>query len=207
MSTSLSVSQALPRQYGNYQYRLPSSGSSLRLPSGLGKTFTVKAGGQEHTFTRKPDAQIEQMLHEHADGERIQRAGNPVVRWDRNWVGSNEPCEDRSAVIVVPRLRGAKEMTAWWKFWESSPDRIAARVDGDRDLTFFSIFDGHAGDATSELLSRTMHPTLALALTGLQAGQTWFEGKWKWIGGSAWDVDAVTATLQKAYVCVLQLEH
>ena len=190
-----------------------SRSSSTSSPDGLfkslssGNTFTVRVGSAktEHTFTRKPDEEIERMLHEHEDGQRIGRPGNPVFRWDRSWVGSNEPCEDRSAVNLVPRLRGATEMGPWWKFWASGSP--APRIEGDRDLTFFSIFDGHAGDATSELLSRTMHPTLALALVGLQAGQTgWLDGGWKnalaglapWEAGKAWNPASVVQTLQKA---------
>lgn len=117
------------------------------------------AGRQSVTFERKTNAEMEAMLHEHEATTVPARLGNPVARWDTNFVASNEPCEDRNAADIVPRGKegeGAK-----------------------RDLAFFSVIDGHAGSATSELLSRTLHPTLALGLAGLQAGivpgRSWYQ--------------------------------
>ncbi|CAK9779770.1 unnamed protein product [Cutaneotrichosporon oleaginosum] len=116
--------------------------------------FTVVVGRgnnrQSVTFERKTNAEMEEMLHEHETSEVPARIGNPVARWDTNFVASNEPCEDRSAADIVPRGKEGET--------------------GQRDLAFFSVIDGHAGAATSELLSRTLHPTLALGLAGLQAG-------------------------------------
>ncbi len=116
--------------------------------------FTVVVGRgsnrQSVTFERKTTAEMEEMLHAHEASEVPARTGNPVARWDTNFVASNEPCEDRSAADIVPRGKEGET--------------------GQRDLAFFSVIDGHAGAATSQLLSRTLHPTLALGLAGLQAG-------------------------------------
>jgi pyruvate dehydrogenase phosphatase len=147
-----------------------------------------------------------------------------VVRWDRNWVASNEPCEDRSAVDVVPRLRSAKDM-GWWPSsnlpFDSSmksppssaqaeqPTEGANRPDGSKDLVMFSIMDGHAGHATSELLSKVLHPTLALGLAGLQAGNVPGQAGWRgalgkvgsWVwGGDVWTRDNVAKQLATRYV-------
>ncbi|BEJ13409.1 hypothetical protein CspHIS471_0305830 [Cutaneotrichosporon sp. HIS471] len=116
--------------------------------------FTVvvgrKVNRQTLTFDRKTNTEIEEMLHEHEASEVPTRLGNPVARWDTNFIASNEPSEDRSAADIVPRGKEGET--------------------GQRDLAFFSVIDGHAGDATSQLLSRTLHPTLSLGLAGLQAG-------------------------------------
>lgn len=50
----------------------------------------------------------------------------------------------------------------------SSP--TAAGTLGGNDLVMVSVFDGHAGDATSKLLAKALHPTMTVALAGLQAG-------------------------------------
>lgn len=115
-------------------------------------TVTVGRGNnrQSVTFERKSMAEMETMLHENESSTVPGRVGNPVARWDTNFIASNEPCEDRSASDIVPRGKEGES--------------------GHRDLTFFSVLDGHAGSATSQLLSKTLHPTLALGLAGLQAG-------------------------------------
>ena len=183
-------------------------GLPVSTKSGSGNTFKITVGskGQEHTFQRKPVEEQERMLHEHETGKRIGRRGNPVVRWDSNWVGSNEPCEDRAAVDNVPRSRGATEMVPWWKFWSQSDTTPRLRVEGDRDIALFSIIDGHAGDATSKLLTKTLHPTLTLSLAALQAGQA--ASPWKAIidtlkplagtNGSVWSPTTVSTALQQA---------
>ena len=120
-----------------------------------GDTFDIKLrtsnGVQTFSFPRKFEAEVENMLHVNETSERIGRKGNPVVRWDRNWLGSNEPCEDRSVIDLIPRSTKNQE-------------------EGKRDLMMFSVLDGHAGDATSKLLTKALHPTIALGLAALQAG-------------------------------------
>lgn len=137
--------------------------------------FTItyhRGGGYTWTFPYKPMAEVERILHEHEETTTPGRSGNPVLRWDTNYIESNEPCEDRNAVDIVPR--GPAPAHSWWNFWSSSPTAPVAGKDaaaeGSRDLVLVSVIDGHAGDATSRLLKRTLHPTVALALAGLQAG-------------------------------------
>jgi pyruvate dehydrogenase phosphatase len=133
-------------------------------------SVTIGSGSRRRTetFKFKPDAELEAMLHAHENTNEPKRAGNPVARWDTNYVPSNEPCEDRSAADVVERGAGSASWYAKWlglggpAFDEEKP--------GKRDLVMVSVIDGHAGDATSRLLSRTLHPSLTVGLAGLQAG-------------------------------------
>lgn len=165
--------------------------------SGYPSTFNIRIRNKDYSYTRKTDAELETILTEHEDGQIIGRRGNPVVRWDRNWVGSNEPCEDRSAVDIVPRSQGVTDQ-------HTAKGQVVKRVEGDRDIALFSIMDGHAGDATSRLLAKALHPTLTLALAGLQAGKeapsgwkafnplNWFESV------KPWSPATVTQTIQEA---------
>lgn len=152
------------------------------------ETFSIRIRNKDYSYQRKSDAELETILTEHEDGSTIDRPGNPVARWDRNWVGSNEPCEDRSAVDVIPRSSGVTDATP------------TARTEGDRDIGLWSIMDGHAGSATSQLLSETLHPTLTLALASLQAsvlsgGKSWLS----WFNTSpTWSPVSVSTTLSKA---------
>lgn len=152
-------------------------------------TFSIRIRNKDYSYNRKTDAELETILTEHEDGKVMGRPGNPVVRWDRNWVGSNEPCEDRSAVDNVPRSRGVNEA-------------VKAHVEGDCDIGLFSIMDGHAGDATSKLLAKVLHPTLTLALAGLQARTEATGSKWNpmnWFSEvKAWNPSTVAETIQKA---------
>lgn len=161
--------------------------------SGHDTKFNIRIAGKDRTYSRKTDAELETILTEHEDGQVIGRRGNPVFRWDRNWVGSNEPCEDRSAVDIIPRSAGVTDQA-----------KHAQRVEGDRDIGLFSIIDGHAGDATSKLLAKALHPTITLELAGLQAeasgGKGWnVLNPFSWFAtGKSWDPSTVSETIKKA---------
>jgi pyruvate dehydrogenase phosphatase len=148
-------------------------------------------GIEEYKFFRKTDASAEAHLKFHESVNMVGRDGNPVVRWDRNWVESNEPNEDRSAVDIIPGL-GAKE--------------------GEKDLMLVSVLDGHGGPATSELLRTTLHPVLAVGMADVKAGivPTGEKGWWtsitdkvnplKWMTGSAYSPGNVCLAIQNRYV-------
>ena len=160
--------------------------------SGYDSTFSVRIRNKDHTYSRKSDAELEQILTQNEDGQMVGRRGNPVIRWDRNWVGSNEPCEDRSAVDIIPRSRGVTDAMGNNK-----------RIEGDRDIGLFSIFDGHAGDATSKLLARVLHPTVALELADLQAtvmakGSSTFNPLNWFTTKKFWDRSSVTGSIVNA---------
>ena len=153
--------------------------------------FTIRIRGKDYTYTRKSDQEIEKILTQNEDSVKLERPGNPVARWDRNSVASNEPCEDRSAVDVVARERGLKEV---------AKGVDGPREAGDRDIDLFSIMDGHAGDATAKLLAKALHPTISLSLAGLQA-QSAAKSAWNplsWFGEGGWAPATVASTLQKA---------
>lgn len=139
------------------------------------------------------------------------------MRWDRNWVGSNEPCEDRSAVDLVPRARSARDMSWGLGAWFGSSPDPSGEVPGDnqgaregqKDIVLFSIIDGHGGWATSELLSKVLHPTLTLSLAALQAGVVPGNEGWvssmldkvnpaKWFSGPVWTQENVTKAISTA---------
>lgn len=134
------------------------------IPGKSKDEFTVAVGSgpnrQSVTFERKTPEEQEHMLTVNEKTTVPARLGNPVARWDTNFVASNEPCEDRHAADLVPRTTkpGAAE--------------------GSRDLVVVSVIDGHAGDQTSDLLSKTLHPTVALGFAALESGivpgQTWY---------------------------------
>ncbi|KAL7410997.1 phosphatase 2C-like domain-containing protein [Mrakia frigida] len=72
------------------------------------------------------------------------RPGNPVKRCDTSALQSNEVMEDRSAEKILEGAEG--------------------------DLCFFAVFDGHSGHKTSEFVSKTLLPTVNLALSTLHGG-------------------------------------
>lgn len=176
-------------------------------------------GVKEYKFIRRSDEEVEKTLVEHQKTHNYTRIGNPVKRVDTNWVGSNEPCEDRSAIDLVPR--NTKPQASLWNWLGASStstpspslsekpiavDRLQPiQARGDRDLMFFSVLDGHAGSATSELLSKVLHPTLTIALAGLEAGyipnQGWGEkiaGYLKPFSTIGYHPELVARTLQHA---------
>lgn len=95
---------------------------------------------------------------------------------------------------------------------DDNDDEETAR--GKRDLMLFSIMDGHAGDATSSLLQKSLHPTISDALAGLQRGnvphrhtvwEQWagYLSPWYWLGtDKVWTPENVSKTIQNA--CVLE---
>lgn len=180
---------------GAWYYETTTMGAYSKEPE---FSVTVGRGAKTWSFPRKPMAELEQMMHQHEKTTSPGRKGNPVLRWDTNYVASNEPCEDRSAADVVPRGPARK---SWWS-WGAAPAENTDAV-GSRDLVLVSVVDGHAGDATSKLLERTLHPTLALALAGLQAGivpgASWYSNladTLTW--AKTWSPSNVAKTLQNA---------
>lgn len=222
----------LTSAYLLYQYESSSGSDSFSLP-GHKSTFKVnirtgRGGLQTYEFPRKPADQVERELREHESSQTVGRKGNPVVRWDSNWVGSNEPCEDRSAADLVSRERERRlvqEAVGFWKGWykgdaidvsaSASASALTREEEGEGegkgDWMLFSIMDGHAGDATSSLLAKTLHPTLSMALASLQAGNPparqndgWGWGRWAWgwlgLGNDVWTPENVSKTIENAYV-------
>lgn len=142
----------------------------IGISGGGDKTFTYTVGRgsrrQSQTFDLLSPYEAEAKLRANEDSNKLDRRGNPIVKWDRNWLGSNEPCEDRSAVDVVPRGRSSRDISSTAKVHLDS----STPQEGGKDLALFSIMDGHGGWATSEMLSTVLHPALVTGLASLQAG-------------------------------------
>lgn len=162
-------------------------------------TFTLSrtmSSGEKRddTFEWLPESVTAAMMHEHEDSQVIDRPGNPVTRWDRNWIGCNDPYEDRSAIDLLPRAAGV-----------NPPKGVV----GEKDLMLFSVIDGHGGAATAALLEKIINPALALSLIGLRAGIIPGEGYAKRLAhgfnpmacaGSLWTPDNIMKTLRDSCV-------
>lgn len=195
VAPSVFVAAAVLGAVGGAYYYRSSLGTILEptLEPTFSLTYTFRSGNKrDYTFEWLPESTTAAMLHEHESSQVINRPGNPVIRWDRNWVGSNEPCEDRSAIDLLPRKMGIKPSTG--------------KV-GEKDLMLFSVIDGHAGWATSDLLEKIMHPTMVLGLAGLQAGVLPNEGYMKTFAknmsprawaGSMWTPENIMTTLRES---------
>ncbi|WRT63309.1 uncharacterized protein IL334_000214 [Kwoniella shivajii] len=197
-------------------YRYETSPTSPATEDGslnaiYGEKFDIRIRGsrgvRSYEFNRKSEKEVERILKENESGEKdVGRKGNPVIRWDTNWVGSNEPCEDRFASNLIPRKSTSSN---------ANDGSDIQSDEGKKDLLLFSIIDGHAGDATSRLLKETLNPVIAISLAGLQAGflppaestgwKYWTEKlnptSWFYSGKaeSAWKPENVTKTLQYAF--------
>jgi pyruvate dehydrogenase phosphatase len=181
-----------------YYYEVTTSAPSSAVSSLLHESFTINVGGQTHTFTHLGLVEAEKKLTANEETREISRPGNPVFKVDRSWLGSNEPCEDRMAADLVPRhtLPGGPKAP------------VGQEGEGSSDMLFASVLDGHAGDATSILLSNVLHPTLSVALAGLQAGNLPKQAGWRaildwtnpmsWIGGNVWTPANIAQTIQSA---------
>ena len=188
-----------------YYYEITTAAPSEAVDSLLNGTFSIRAGGQDHSFPRLPAAAAELKLTANQESRDINRPGNPVLKVDRSWLGSNEPCEDRMAADLVPRdtLPGGPKAAG----------ATGGKGEGSNDMLLASVLDGHAGDATSILLSSVLHPTLTVALAGLQSGDVPKASGWRavldwtnpmsWIGGNVWTPSNIAQTIQSAYVSAL----
>ncbi|KAJ4492123.1 protein serine/threonine phosphatase 2C [Lentinula edodes] len=92
--------------------------------------------------------------------------------------------------------------------------QIIQSDDGKSDLLFFSVFDGHGGRNTSQLLSRTLINAVALKLSQLAASTTassstksFTDGLWAiWSKSpsnstpTSWDVPSISSAIENAFV-------
>lgn len=92
--------------------------------------------------------------------------------------------------------------------------QIIQSDDGKSDLLFFSVFDGHGGRNTSQLLSRTLINAVALKLSQLAASTTassstksYTDGLWEiWSKSpsnstpTSWDVPSISSAIENAFV-------
>lgn len=99
------------------------------------------------TFDFLSTDQVEKRLEDGAILQSTVRPGGLVWKRATASLASNNPIEDASASAIVER------------------DKTEAGPEGD--LLFFAVMDGHAGTQTSQLLSKTLIPAVAMELSTL----------------------------------------
>lgn len=128
----------------------------------------TRRGVVEHTHDYLGDAKAEKLLRLHETTQTFSPSKpTSVVRFDNNWVECNDPIEDRHAESFLSRDVLYNRVPKSEVEDESS---IVDLVDRQGGLKLFSIFDGHAGWATADLLRKTLHPMVILSLRSLHAG-------------------------------------
>lgn len=150
--------------YGIYRYSAKSSTASAgpntpffelpvksRAPDGK----TVLTEMKRIQYLSKDEA--ERKLTENAYSATIPRAGPQGGHWrfETAFLASNNPIEDTNAQMVV---RPDEKQGDFW----------GAKAQSARDVLFFAIMDGHSGRNTSQLLAKTLIPSVALELQGLR---------------------------------------
>lgn len=90
-----------------------------------------------------------------------------IIRYDTSFLESNEPIEDRFASNILSESHIEASLVPRQSSWLSSSPQLKGK---GKDLALFSVIDGHSGTATSALLSKTLHPTVAISLASLYAG-------------------------------------
>jgi pyruvate dehydrogenase phosphatase len=175
-------------------------------PRASGQVFDIVVPSQpvvKSTHAKLTSAEIEAFLKANETSIPVRdRPGNPILRWDTNIVPANPVCEDRITIDLVGKddideLIHAS--TPFWPRWREIRTKALSIVGpwqkilpqvspgaGDKDVSFFSVFDGHGGISTVDHISKVLHPTLARAL-----GRSTLREQ---------DASALTDVIQKTYV-------
>lgn len=132
-------------------FHIASRSSSSSSSNGAGAYKII------HSLT---STEVDRVLREHERSTKVERPNGSclVAQYDTNSVASNDPIEDKRAEVIVERDR---------PIWSSISDAAAqqAMVNAPNgDLCFFAVMDGHAGYATSTLLSQKLIAFVALEL-------------------------------------------
>jgi hypothetical protein len=101
--------------------------------------------------------------------------GRLRVRWWANMLASNRPCEDRWAVHAINtgstrEVLGVKRLSFWPAWAQLSSHNTQNDTRDSKDLLFATVLDGHGSNGgweVAELLRKTLHASLALALVPL----------------------------------------
>jgi pyruvate dehydrogenase phosphatase len=116
----------------------------------------------------------------------LHRVGNPVCRVDRATLPSNMPGEDRNALDLFPDVTALHRETSksFWEEWADGKVPLSSdkHEDGKKDLLLFSAIDGHGGSQVAELVSKTLHPSLAWAVGKHKLGSAGIFGLKAWQG-------------------------
>ncbi|EJU06323.1 protein serine/threonine phosphatase 2C [Dacryopinax primogenitus] len=106
------------------------------------------------SFPLLPHSAVHELLNAHVRSSSLVLRGGKKWSWNVAQVSSNEPCEDGHAEMIISR------------------DEPSAKETGkDKgEMLYFAVMDGHAGPWTSELLQKTLIPTVALEMDALMKG-------------------------------------
>ncbi|KAJ9118065.1 hypothetical protein QFC24_006337 [Naganishia onofrii] len=135
------------------------------------ETFTVRLKGRrglmEYVHPYPGDDKAEKLLRQHETSRTFRPiTSNGVVRFDNNWVASNDPIEDRHVehylscnILSSTSAKGFNEI-----------DLELMDQSDSSSLKLFSVIDGHAGYATADVLAKDLHPRVIKSLQSLYAG-------------------------------------
>ena len=131
-------------------------------PSSRAFTLPVatSSGTQFRQIDMLPAGAVTQLLSKNERSYAISRPGNPLFRYDTNSVASNETCEDAHSFTILEHQ--------------------------GNDYILTSMFDGHAGYATSRLMSTDLEKYIARELMDVLSGgyrslSVTGEGWWEWL--------------------------
>ncbi|KAJ3991234.1 phophatase 2C family protein [Lentinula boryana] len=158
----------------------------VRVKASDGKKEIVKK-----TLPLLPMKSIDSRLRENGIAETHDRPYGVAWHHTTSSLASNDPIEDAHS------------------------HQIIQSDDGKSDLLFFTVFDGHSGRNTSQLLSRTLINAVALQLSQLAANTTaslsstksFTDGLWALWSKSpsnstlaSWDVPNISSAIENAFV-------
>ena len=186
--------------------------------SAHGPTFEVSIrssrGPVSNNFRRLPERDMRRRRNSTPTSQaRWWMAGESGGALGSELGGIDEPCEDRSAIDIVPRSHSLGDTQRWWKWnWGGVGASAAAEAStpGSKGIMSSRCWTGMRATRRARLLSKTLHPTLTLALAGLQAGisPTLGISKWsqlasyldpaQWLPGGIWTPENVSRTIQSA---------
>ncbi|WVN86527.1 uncharacterized protein L203_101691 [Cryptococcus depauperatus CBS 7841] len=155
----------------------------LRYPS-------LSTANKEYVFKYRllDEDEAEEMLQGSKGDFTVDREGNPIKSLDKISLASNSPSEDRWTFDIVTRqdlVDIAKQKNGYWWFdWWKAQNRNRQEskslqpttVSGDQDIVMCSVWDGHGGDETAQLLKQSLHGCLAWNL-----GKMFDKGPWQWL--------------------------
>ncbi|KDN37421.1 protein serine/threonine phosphatase 2C [Tilletiaria anomala UBC 951] len=140
-----------------------SSRTSFSIASRSASAGSTGAGGAAYKIiTSLTPSEVDRVLRENERSTTVDRPARSclVARYDTNSVASNDPIEDKRAEVIVERDTPVYNPRA---AAAAGAGAVAAPLIYG-DLCFFAVMDGHAGYATSTLLSQKLIAFVALEL-------------------------------------------
>lgn len=163
------------------------NGWAASLVPGTAETVTASwaygpwgtAGQRQKTHLLLASSETEEMLHANERTVTINRPGNPLRRYDTNFIPGNKRTEDAHAVDILSKddleylvtEQAPGIVRSFWERWSDvkisgGHSQVQNEVaNGSKDMVMASVFDGHNDThVLSDLLSKTVHASLAHSL-------------------------------------------